>query len=192
MSETKEGQNQSDNKKGEDKKGNKALAIGGLIIILALTAVVAVLASRLRDVAKTENDKETTATQKDVITPENVNEVIDDMRSTPENNNVPKYYTVVQNTEWTFPDGSSESVDAYVENDADNESPVYFNLIVDATGEIVYSSPVLSLGAKIQNFKLDKPLPAGRYECTTEYHLVDEQQNELTTVNIETYVTVLK
>jgi hypothetical protein len=77
-----------------------------------------------------------------------------------------------------------------VENVTDNETPVYFDLIVDETNEKVYSSPVLELGAKLESFKLDTPLEKGEYQCTVEYHMVDEDQNELTTVNVGVTVVV--
>jgi hypothetical protein len=78
----------------------------------------------------------------------------------------------------------------YVENVTDNETPVYFDLIVDETGETVYSSPVLELGAKLEKIKLDTPLEKGDYSCTMVYHLVDENQNTLTTVNVGVTVVV--
>jgi len=99
-------------------------------------------------------------------------------------------YTFKQSSDWVFPDGSSESTNAYVENSTDNETPMYFDLQVDKTGDIVYSSPVLELGAKIQNFKLDKPLEKGTYECTIIYHLIDDDQNELTHVNVGVNIKV--
>jgi hypothetical protein len=54
----------------------------------------------------------------------------------------------------------------------------------------VYSSPILELGAVLDEIKLDVDLEAGAYPCTVVYHLVDEEQNTLTTVNIGLNITV--
>lgn len=169
------------------KGGIKLVVIGVIIVIAILACSVVVLATKLISQNKAQEPKE----EKNVITAENVEEVMDEWLNEPEPVNVPKYYTVVQNTEWTFPDGSSPSTDASVENDVENESSVYFNVIIDETGEVVFSSPILELGAKIESFSLDKALEKGDYECTVEYHLVDDDQNELTTVNVGTIIHIL-
>jgi Na+-transporting NADH:ubiquinone oxidoreductase subunit NqrC len=168
------------------KGGIKLVVIGIIVVICILIGAIVVLAGKLNKATK-EEPKE----QKNVITAENVEEVVDEWIDESQNKKVPEYFTVVQNTEWTFPDGNTESTNASVENDAENETPVYFDVIVDETGETVYSSPILELGAKLEKFKLDKALGAGTYSCTIIYHLVDEEQNELTTVNVGTTITVL-
>lgn len=162
------------------KTGKGIVVIAGIIIAVLLIAVVAMA------FAMTRTKPQETAEEpekKDVITEENAEEIAEELLTvTP--TNIPQSYTVTQNSEWHFPDGNTESTDAYVENDRENETPVYFDVIIDETGETVYSSPILSLGAKIENFKLDTPLGAGTYQCTVIYHLVDEDQNELTTVEV--------
>jgi hypothetical protein len=168
------------------KGGMRLVVIGVIVVIAILVTSIVVLAGKLNQ-AKKEEPKET----KDVVSAENVEEVIDEWVNESEDKNIPKYYTITQNTEWTFENGSSPSNDAFVANDAGNESPVYFDVIVDATGETVYSSPVLELGARIENFALDKNLEKGDYVCTLIYHLVDENQNELTTVNVGTTIHIL-
>jgi hypothetical protein len=47
------------------------------------------------------------------------------------------------------------------------------------------------LGATLENIKLDVDLDAGAYPCTMIYHLVDDKQNTLTTVNIGLNLIVL-
>ncbi|WP_156036113.1 hypothetical protein [Butyrivibrio sp. AE3004] len=168
------------------KGGSKPVVIGVVVVIAILVATIVVLVGKLN-----KNTKEEPKETKDVVTAENVEEVIDEWVNESNDKHVPQYYTITQNTEWTFNDGSSPSNDAYVTNDATNESPVYFDIIDDDTGETIYSSPVLELGAKIEKFKLDKKLDKGDYNCTLIYHLVDDEQNELTTVRVGTIIHVL-
>jgi hypothetical protein len=182
MSELNNGENSA---RTSGKGGNKLVVIG-VVVIAILLATIAVLLVRLNKPTK-EEPKET----KDVVTAENVEEVIDEWVNESDNKSIPKYYTITQNTEWTFSDGSSPSNDAFVTNDVENESPVYFDVIIDETGETIYSSPVLELGAKIERFELDKKLDKGDYNCTLIYHLVDENQNELTTVSVGTIIHIL-
>ncbi|MBQ6408921.1 MAG: hypothetical protein IJJ64_12895 [Butyrivibrio sp.] len=165
------------------KGGIRVVVIGILVIIAILVGIIVVLVSKLEHSTDVEQQE-----KKSVITAENVEEVLDDMEDLPDH--IPKNYTVKQSSDWVFSDGSSESTNAYVENSTDNETPIYFDLQVDGTGEIVYSSPILDLGAKIQNFALDVPLEKGIYECTVIYHLIDDDQNELTHVNVGVNVEV--
>ena len=178
----------SENKGVEKAKGGKKpVVIAVTCVIVALLAVICVMASALFR-SKAEEPKE----RKSVITADNAEEVIEEWINEEEEKNIPKYFTVTQNTEWTFPDGLSNSTNAFVENDKSNETPVYFEVIVDSKGEVVYSSPVLELGARIDGFSLDKALEKGDYECTIVYHLVDDEQNELTTVNVGTIIHILE
>lgn len=158
------------------------------VVVVTGVAVVAVLLlgkggaqeGQLEQTAGPESEKERRA----VVTAENVEEIAEELFTPTDNGDIPQSYTVTQNSEWHFPDGSSASTDAYVENVRDNETPVYFEVIVDETQQVVYSSPVLELGASISDFSLDEPLSKGEYVCTVLYHLVDDDQNELTTVRV--------
>ena len=165
------------------KGGGKKVIIGVCVVgVAAAVGIGAFLMTR---------PKEEPEEMRKVITADTAEEVAEEIFS-PDESTIPSSYTVTQNAEWTFEDGKSETKDAYVENDKDNETPVYFDLVVDETGEIVYSSPVLELGASLENFKLDKELDKGEYECTVEYHLVDDDQNTLTTTNVGVTVKILK
>jgi len=184
---------QKNNSTRKEKKGGIKAVIVAIVVIafVGLVSTVAILANKLSQAdgkPSGTSAQEEVKEQKSVITADNIEEVLDDFGELPDY--IPKNYTVKQNSDWRFPDGKSESTNAYVENSTSNETPVYFDLMVDATGEVVYSSPVLELGAKIENFALDKPLEKGEYECTIIYHMVDENQNELTYVNVGVNVIV--
>lgn len=169
------------------KGGRRSLIIGIFAILVVLIGVIVFLVIKLttQNQAAVEEPKE----KKSVVLPENVDEIMNEWLEEPDVY-VPQNFTVVQNSVWTFDDGNSASADAYVENDTDNETAFYFDVVVDSTGELVYSSPILELGAKIEGFKLDKPLDAGDYNCTMTYHLVDEDQKELTTVTVGVTIIV--
>ena len=172
-----------------EKKGNKkVIAIAGAVAGLVLISGIAAYAH----FAKTPEPEVTQENgPRAVVTAEGAVEVLDQIvASTPDV--IPQYYTVIQTSDWTFTDGGASSVDSYVENSTDNTTPIYFDVFLSDTGELVYSSPVLELGAKIGGFGLDKTLESGSYECIVEYHLVDDEQNTLTTVSVAVDITVSK
>jgi len=177
--------------------GRKKVLIGVVVaIFILLVGSVVAMAAVLINTNKSK--KEDTAVdnryvnEKGIVTAENAEELASEIFSEPAYDpKAPRYYTVTQNSNWEFPSGNEPSTNAYVANDYLNESPVYFDLILNETEEVIYSSPILELGAEIKNFKLDKPLEAGKYDCTVEYHLIDEDQNTLTTVNMGVDVTIL-
>jgi hypothetical protein len=171
------------NTKGD---GKKKLVVG----IVAAVAVVSISAAAGVGAYVASRPKEEPKEMRKVVTPETAEQVVEEIMAE-DNSNIPESYTVTQNGTWTFIDGQSASEDAYVENDKDNETSVYFDLIVDETGKKIYSSPVLKRGAAIEKFKLDTPLDAGEYECTVEYHLIDDEQNTLTTTNVGVNVVIL-
>lgn len=173
------------------KGGIRLVVIGAIVVFAALICTIVVLAMKISQNGEPKANTAASTEQKQtrsVITADNVEEVLAEIEDLPDY--IPKNYTVRQSSSWIFPSGTSKSTNAYVENSTENETPMYFDLQVDETGEIVYSSPVLELGAKIENFALDKPLEKGNYECTIVYHLVDDNQNELTHVNVGVNIEV--
>jgi hypothetical protein len=103
----------------------------------------------------------------------------------------PGYYKVLMNTTWHFAKGDAASDDAYVENDTGNTNDVYFDLYIEGDEENpILESPVIPRGAKMENFALDKPLAAGTYDCIMVYHLVDEEQNPVSSLRVGLKVVV--
>jgi hypothetical protein len=165
----------------KEREGGRKKIIVIVVVVIVLIAIIATVVFAFLMGKGDTNKKET-------ITPENVEERVDEIFNR-DMGSIPQYYTATQNSVWAFPDGNSAG-SAYVENVQDNETPVYFDLIVDDTGEVVYSSPILELGARLDSFRLDKYLDKGEYNCTVVYHLVDQDQNTLTTVNVGVTVIV--
>ncbi len=123
-----------------------------------------------------------------VINEENVNEIIAEMEK---NEFVPPgSYEAKMNATWIFPDGKSVSENAYVENVVRNTNDVYFDVILSETDEVIYESPLLPVGSHIENITLDKELEKGTYDCVVIYHLVDEEQNTLSTVRVAVTIVI--
>jgi hypothetical protein len=123
-----------------------------------------------------------------LVTEDNAEEVVEEMLQPP--SYAPTSYEVSMTTDWVFPDGNSPSSNAYVENVTDNETPVYFDLQLRDTEEVIYESPVIPLGGTLDNITLNRNLAAGSYDCVMIYHLVDEYQRTLSTLRVGLPITV--
>lgn len=103
----------------------------------------------------------------------------------------PGYYTVNMATEWHFSKGDAVSSDARVDNVARNTNPVYFDVFLAGNEEEpIYSSPVIPVGSFLEKITLDKPLDAGTYDCVMVYHLVDDDQNTVSTLRVTIKIIV--
>jgi hypothetical protein len=115
-----------------------------------------------------------------VAVPENVEELREKAQQPVEDG----YYETRMNVEWVFPGPGEPSSNAYVENSTNNKRTVYFDLVLADTNELVYSSPFIPVGAKLEKFQLDAEIPEGEYKGIVTYHLVDDDYQELTTVSV--------
>jgi hypothetical protein len=119
-----------------------------------------------------------------VVTEENVDKVIADMQN--KELTQPGYYTVTMNNTWHFESGDKASTDAVVENSALNTNDVYFDIVLaEDEGHTVLSSPILPVGSKLEGITLDENLEAGSYPCVCIYHLVDKDQETISTLRVE-------
>lgn len=159
------------------KKGGK----GFLIACVAFVAIViiAVVAVNMFGKTKKESNK--------VVTPDNVNDIINDM----DNSKVSSgSYNVRMNSTWTFKNGSLTSEDAYVENSTANNNDVFFTVALADTEEIILTSPVITVGSSMQDITLEKSLPAGTHDCVVTYHLLNSDGNEESSVNVSLTIKV--
>jgi hypothetical protein len=170
---------------------NRTLVIVGGLVIVALVGVIIALAMNLnRSESVIVVQEEPRGPQRATLVEEgNAEEVLEEMLEevTPSG---PTYYEVEMNMEWHFPDGASPSTDAHVANNEDNTTPVYFDVTLRDTGETIYESPVIPLGGVLENFSLDTALEKGTYPCVCTYHLIDDQQRTLSTLNMGMTVIV--
>lgn len=182
---------------GSQKGSNKKLIILGVvvgIVFVAMAAIIVVMAFNMNKKSETANSSPAVSTpnpeQREVlVTEDNVEEVMEQMEQ--QEYVPPGYYTVTQNYDWHFPTGDSASTDAHVENALGNTHDVYFDLFLeDDEDNPIYQSPVIPLGAVLEDFKLGTDLEAGTYDCIMVYHLVDENQNTVSTVSMTVTVIV--
>jgi hypothetical protein len=161
-------------------KSKKTLLIAGASVgAVIVIAVVAVVAFRL-GAGDNEPPVPVTVGRGVVATPENIEELREKAKQPVEDG----YYETRMNVDWKFPNSSAESTNAYVENSTNNKRTVYFDLTLADTNELIYSSPFIPVGARLEKFKLDAELPAGEYKGIVTYHLVDDEYRELTTVSV--------
>lgn len=167
-------------RKGRDEGRKKTVGIVILVvIILVLVGVIAFLLLR-----KPEKERRNV-----VVTPDNVKEVIAQMED--EAFVEPGYYTVTMNYDWHFAAGDAVSSDAYVENMTENTNAVYFDLFLASDEENpLYKSPVIPVGSSLRDIALDTVLDAGTYDCVAVYHLVDEEQNTISTLRVTVTIIV--
>ena len=166
---------ENNNQGGTKKGGIKVVIAISVVVILALVGVIIWLVM--------SKDKSEEQEKRNVVTQGNVEEIAEEMQNAEPVE--PGYYTATMNNVWHFKTGSDPSEDAYVENKTENTNDVYFDLFLasDETNAI-YKSPVIPIGGKLENIALDTPLEAGTYDCVLVYHLVDEEQNTLSTLRV--------
>ena len=168
-------------------KNKKTLAIVGIaaavLVIVALAVLIFVL------LHKPNAPAEPTVGGRGVVaTPDNVEELREKANQPVEDG----YYETRMNVDWEFPSASEPSTNAYVENSPNNKRTVYFDLTLADTKELVYSSPFIPVGAKLEKFALSTKLPKGEYTGIVTYHLVDDANQELTTVSVSVNLQIQK
>lgn len=163
-------------------KKNRKIIIIGMIIIIALLAVIVILLLR---------GKEEKPERNVVVTRDNVDEVVDNML---EKEYVePGYYSASMSNVWHFATGDAASEDAYVENVEENTHDVYFDVfLADDEEKAILESPVLPRGSELKEITLDTPLDAGTHDCVMVYHLIDEDQNTVSTLRVGLTIIVEK
>ncbi len=168
------------NQSGSAKRGFIIIAVF-LVIVIALVAVIAFLLGRNANSSsdtgtQTSNDNENNRTVLEsarvVLDEDSAADVMEEMRQEVEEG----MFECKMSMTWTFSDGSVASKDAYVANSTNNKYPIYFDIFLD--GEVIYSSPVLPVGAELKNIILDKDLEPGTYNPTVYYYLIRDEVSQ--------------
>lgn len=179
----------------EEKKNNKAVIIIIVllaVIVLVLVAVIAFLLGRQNapasqdTAASSEAPREVIDSARFVLDEESAANVVEDMRKQVAEG----MFECNMAYEWTFLDGKTESSDAYVANSSSNTHPILFDVYIDNTDELLYSSPVLPVGTVLRNIKLDKELPAGSYQASCHYKLLSDEETQETISEAEFVITI--
>lgn len=176
---------------GKDKEGKsgKVVIIAGAVVIIALLGIIIFLLASGKGDKGSEADK---SEKRNVIVNEsNAESVAAEMVEEAQEFVEPGYYTVSMDTDWHFSKGDAVSDDAWVDNLAENTNDVYFDVfLAENEDEAIYQSPVIPRGSYLEQISLDKPLKKGTYDCVIVYHLVDEEQETISTLRVAFTITV--
>lgn len=177
------------NQTQSEKKGGMKTV--GIVILSAIIVVLVGVIVYLLIPRQPEED-ETDGLRGTVVTPNNVQQVLEEMEQEASKEPVPAgYYTVMMNYEWHFATGDAVSTNAYVENMRLNTHAVYLDVFLAEDEEnAIYKSPVIPLGSSLRDIVLDTPLEAGTYPCVAVFHLVDDDQETLDTLRVTVTVIV--
>lgn len=138
----------------QKKKKRKKIMIIIVVLLLVIAAIVVYMLTR----------------PKDAMTEGNYKQIMEDMGDKVREG----YFETYMNTEWTFPDGASETTDAVLGNSPNNKKPIRYEVILDETEEVIFKTDVIPVGAELPPFKLDVDLEAGTYEATCRAYLLNE------------------
>lgn len=164
------------------------VVVAFVILIAALVTCIVMLLTRREPVQEQGSPARPTVLDRGIVDEDNAGDIMDEMTE-----KVSKgMFECKMTTAWTFDDGKSESPNAYVANVENNLYTLYFDVYEEVTNELLYSSPMLPVGTELKNFKLDKELPAGDYDAVVIYTMVDENQEEVSSVGFKVTITVSK
>ena len=176
--------NETEKTKSTGKGGVKVVIVIAAVVILALVGVIIWL-------VMSKDSEEQQEKRNVVVTKENVEEVVDQMAT--EAYVEPGYYEASMTNEWHFKTGNAVSEDAFIENKETNTNDVYFDVfLVDDEENPILKSPVIPRGGELKNIALDTPLDKGTYDCVLVYHLVDENQKDVSTLRVAIKVIIEK
>ncbi|MDR1321197.1 MAG: hypothetical protein LBK56_07190 [Gracilibacteraceae bacterium] len=141
------------------------LILGALAIVCAAVVAVIVLTRPAADIGE-----ERTPLGNLVIDDNNIEQIQRDVEEKVARGMFRTYMT----TTWTFPDGKSASSDAVMGNSDANAYPFWFEVTLNDTDEVVYTSSLLPVGSVMKEIILDKDLEAGTYGAILTIYMVDE------------------
>ncbi len=183
---------------GKSKDNKKLLIVIIIILAVLLVAGAIVLAFVLGkkssegtagNIADDSNNRQVVSSTRLIVDQESATNAFEEMRQEVEDG----MFECMMTFDWTFENGESESKDAYVANSVNNRKPLYFDVYLKDTDELIYSSPVLPVGTELTNIKLDTPLAAGKYKASCRYSLLkdEESQEILSSARFVVNITVL-
>lgn len=180
----------------ETKAQNRTVIIVAAIfavVVIALTGIIIYLLNRgnvnANADAGTDTPRKVASSVRTVLDEDSAKNVMDQMREEVREG----MFECQMSMTWTFADGKAASKDAYIANSTNNTHPICFDVYMQDTEELLYSSPVLPVGTDIRNIKLDKELAAGKYQATVMYKLLSDvdSQEEISSAGFVVTINVL-
>jgi len=164
------------------KKNNAIIIVCVTIVAVAIIIAAVIIAKKPgNEVVSSSTEADNTVLDRGFISEEEVKEQVD-VGAAMQEKVAEGMFACRMSMTWTFPDGTSESSNAYVANSESNTHTMYFDVYVDETDELVYSSQLLPVGSEIRGITLEKDLEPGEYPLRVQYTLVDENYEEISTV----------
>ena len=162
----------------------KFFIIGIVIVPLLLTVIGASVYS-----ASLKGAESKSADANVVVTPDNIDEVKGSTGNAA--SLAPGSFETSMTTEWHFSSGEEMSGDAYVQNVIGNTNDIYFDVVMANDLEhVIYKSPIIPRGSHLENIVLDENLESGTYDCVLIYHLVDENNYPVSSLNVDIKIIV--
>lgn len=166
----------------EKKKSRKKLLI--VIVFIVLIAVIGVLGAVIYKLATKkpeEVQKPERAVSEGLVVDGNINKKASEAR-----------FTTDMNMIWTFPSGSDTSNNAIIGNSSSNLYECYFEVYLDDEEQtLLYSSPVLLTGKRLDKLKLNQVLPDGSYDAICTYHILDDEDPDIELGNVSFSVSLM-
>lgn len=180
-------------KEQNDSRKNIILVVMSIVILLLICLVVFLIVQKQESKPKDSASGDfriiqTTQPSKPMIVDENN---ADDIMESLQKDSVDTMFNCRMSYQWTFDNGSAESKNAYVANTDYNHYPIYFEVLLDDTQEIVYTSSIIPVGSEVNGLTLDKDLAAGNYPATVNYHLINNDNQEVSSVGFSITIQVL-
>lgn len=166
----------------EQKKTKKKLLIViAFIVLIGVIGVLGAVIYRLKTQKPEEAQKPERAVSEGLIVDGNVNKKASEAR-----------FTTDMNMIWTFPSGSDTSNNAVIGNSISNLYECYFEVYLDDEEQtLLYSSPVLPVGKRIETLKLNQVLSDGSYDAICTYHILDDEDPEIELGTVSFAVTLM-
>lgn len=161
----------------EKKKINITTLIIIILLVLLLIGAGVIVALLLQGKSEEKDSRATVEARGTIVTKDNVNELLKEEETVQDG-----YYDVSMSIDWHFKHGVT--TDAMVANKTTNTRTVYFDLLTEETEELVYSSPYIPVGESMQGFTLDKQMEPGEYDMIVRYHLVDDDNVEVSNLSV--------
>ena len=79
--------------------------------------------------------------------------------------------TMTMNPDPTFRNGKGNLL---IHNDTTNHGPIVVEIRRNDTNDLIYTSPIIPLGKRVNFGSLNTELPSGVYPCTALFHYVDD------------------
>jgi len=180
-------EDQDKQEKEKKKRKKRILIILGIVVLVAIIGLLIYFFWIKTDESDIGDDNVPRG-QGLILNPDNIDEArrLMDGPASPD-----AQYTVSLTTHWVFETWNTPSHTASVDNLASNSRTVYFDVVLDETDELVYTSPFIPLGEVLEDFALDTYVPAGEHIATVTFVLVDDDHEFVADVSVSVTLTIL-